>query len=737
MSVVDSAAFADPPAQFRPMQIAHGFDRHMTDKDNLTGEEGIDRYLDLIKGMGIGGIVANVGYKDYLQSARQWEIWRYGAAKTIEMGMTLWFYDEKAYPSGTAGGVVTRAHPEYTAVGLACYTHAAEGGKPIEIALPVSCRMCEGAVAFPAGASPLDASSAAVIDLSGHVDQWGALRWTPPDGKWTVCYFARRTMFEGTFVTAIPHGDTRHYIDVLNPDAVKAFIRVTHEAYRRETPPEIWKQVQAVFTDEPLMLAKYGGSLPSERDSKQFVLDQPLFADRPPALPWTPAFAEKFQALKGYDIRPRLLSLFTGDSQRDCFVRQDYWDVATRLYVAAYHQQIADWCAANGIASSGHVLAEEGLYGNIMYEGDQMAVVRPMQLPGIDLLSANPQDVLTKHLMAPKVVSSVAHLTGRELVQCETSGHNQRIKGVKTSLGDWLGQANVLYAMGVNLLTLYHHWGAVGKDGYRAYNDYVGRLGLMLRGGHHVCDVAMLYPVRTGWAWWTPWGPWTGPALPNRDTDARRARIASRYHEAGLTLIQNQIDFDLVDERAIQEAAATAGGMRDGAMRIGAEAYRVIVLPGVEALALETARALEQFAAAGGIVMCVWETPDMADSEKNQPELEAVMARLFGSIGTPLSLKALSGALKDRIGADLELLRPEAESAQVQPDPQVCYVHRRRDGHDIYFIANNHAGAITLQPRLRARGPWKLYRPLTGALTDAPAGLRLSLDACEGVFLVN
>jgi glycosyl hydrolase family 106( putative alpha-L-rhamnosidase) len=720
MSVCDPQAFVDPPAEFRPMQLSHGFDSHLGDREGLTGEDGIDRHLEFLRNLGIGGVVANVGYRDYLQSPRQWEIWRHGAAKAIEMGMKLWFYDERHYPSGSAGGVVTRAHPEYTAVGLACYAQPARGGEAVIVDLPVSAKACEGAVACPARA---EISKDDLIDLREHVDDWGTLRWTPPQGEWTILYFACRAMFEGTFATTVPHGISRMYIDVLNPDAVKAFIRVTHQAYLRNTPPDVWKHIDAVFTDEPLLVAPYVGTLPSEREGEQLVLDQPFFKDRPPSVIWTPAFAQRFWEIKGYDLRPHLRSLFTGESPRDRYVREDYWDVATRLYARAYHQQIADWCEENGIASSGHVLAEEGLHGNIMFEGSLMAAVRPMHWPGIDMLSADPNEVLTRHLLAPKAVSSVAHLTGREIVQCETSAHNQRTSGIGTSLSEWRGQANVLYAMGVNLLTLYHSWRRVGEEGYRAYNDYVGRLGLMLRGGRHVCDVAVLYPVRSGWSWWVPWGKSTGPEPVRETLDKRLAQVARRYHDACLTLAQNQIDFDLVDEQAIHEAA-----MDGGAMRIAEESYRVIILPGVEAMELETARALEAFSAGGGIVLRVWETPELADAEGHQAEFDAIMRKLFGSAKPALELEQLSAEVHSRIQPDLDL---------AQPDENVCYVHRHKDGRDVYFVANNHPEPIAIELRLRAQGPWELHRPLTGASEAAPADLRLSLEPYEGVFLTN
>ena len=42
-------------------------------------------------------------------------------------------------------------------------------------------------------------------------------------------------------------------------------------------------------------------------------------------------------------------------------MRQDYYDLITRLYTDAFYVQILRWCQEHGIASSGHVMAEENL----------------------------------------------------------------------------------------------------------------------------------------------------------------------------------------------------------------------------------------------------------------------------------------------------------------------------------------------------------------------------------------
>jgi hypothetical protein len=719
----DSAAFADPPLEYRPRKMVHGFDKYLQDRENLDGEEGIDRALTRFVELGIGGVVANVSYDDYLRNERQWEIYRYGMEKAHELGLDLWLYDEKAYPSGSAGGIVTRANPEHVALGLACYTLDATGGDEIMFDMPLSCQGFEGAFALSADADLMPKN---VITLSPNVDEWGTLSWSAPEGHWTVLYLARRVMYEGTFVTAIPHGDPHQYINLLEPEAVKAFLRTTYQSYLHRTPEDIWKNIRAIFTDEPLLLTNYFGSLPSERESKQFVLDQPFFTDRPPAVPWSRGLKERFREMHGYDLAPWLYALFTSMSRDACYVRQNYWDTVSTVYAESYFGQIADWCAENSVAMSGHVLGEEGLHGHVMFHGSLFSAIRPMQLPGIDILTADPVEIGNSHFIGAKAVSSIAHLTGRPDVHCEGCAFRALPSGEKPGLKEYIAQANMLYVMGINEMNLYLPNEQVLDEGaFRHYCDYTGRLGLMLKFGRHICEVALLYPVRSAWVYRVPHGREEGPAPQTDPLDAKVSNVAKMYLNTCRELAQNQIDFDILDERAVQEAE-----MKNGAMHIADEIYKIIVLPIAYALEQATVDALADFCKAGGMLIYLGDVPEMANSLAIQDAFDVTIARLFGENGPaiPLSLKNLV----DRIRTDHEM-----DFALDKPNSGIFYTHRRREGRDIYFVANNNPKPVTLLPNLRVPGPYNLYRPLTGEIEPIGAELMLDLGSYEGIFIVS
>jgi hypothetical protein len=762
MTIFDPASFLDPPNRYRPLQIVHGLDRFLTPpggdapaeesdpagawterlsarSTSLSAESlrGIDAALRRIADLGVGGLVTNVGFQDYLVDPEAWEVLRYGLSRAKALGLRAWLYDEKGYPSGAAGGLVTRSHPDLLALGLACYVVQPEAGAELVFPMPPSCRAFVSAVAL----RDLETATAEDgISLDDHVDAWGALRWTPPEPGWKVLYFAERVMYEGTHAQGNV-SEFKHYVNLLEPEVVHAFIGVTHEAYRRELPDDLWSTVEAIFTDEPSLMTFYVPALPERYQGKVPVLDEPLFRDRPPAVPWSRDFLATFRAQKGYDLRPHLYALFFSQSGDAVYARQDYYDLLTRRYTDAFYRQVQAWCRDQSIASSGHVLLEENILDHVAFHGSLFAALRKMDLPGIDMLTSDPRGMIHggsfmgASFMAVKQAASVAHLTGCERVHSESSDWEQRNAGRYASLDERRGQANVQYALGVNQITSYFGWQEFTEEEQRAYHDYVGRLGTLLVGGEHLCDVAVLYPIRTLWAHYLPpLAP--DPSWSDRVTRSRWvARLVEAYPQVVQTLLCHQIDLDVIDETAVVEAE-----IWDGALRVAGEAYRVVVLPPVDALALETVRALADFCRAGGVLISARAPgdepsagiPTFAESPERTPQLREAVAALFGPEGPALRVPVdkLPGVVREAAGAGLVLDRA---------NPDVLVTRRRLEGRHVTFIANNSPDPVTLSPSLRDAGPYTLYRPLTGAVVpvEGAAALRLDLAGYEGIFVVT
>jgi hypothetical protein len=740
-SVFQPEVFQNPANLHRPLQIIHGLDSYLGNAALLGVEEafpaegrpaapdqpvdaalpdltGLEDFLRKLARLGTGGIVTNVGFQDYLTSPRQWAILRAGLKKAVDLGLRIWIYDEKGYPSGAAGGIVTRANPELTSLGLACYPLEISGPTRVQFALPPSCRrwVWSGALASPGQAVP-----ETVVDLSACVDEWGCLDWNAPAGQWTVLVLAERIMYEGTHAAGNV-SEFKQYINLLNPAATRAFLRVTHQAYRRELPDEIWSRVEAIFTDEPSLMTAYVQALPERFWGKIPVMDGLLFQDRPMAVPWVEDFLAQFQARMGYDLRPGLFALFFSQAPAAAQIRQDYFQLVSEICAEAFYGQIQDWCQQHGVAASGHVLLEETINDHAPFEGSLFAALRRFDLPGIDMLNSDPQDMLGGTspvgypLMTIKQVSSVAHLTGCPRVHSESSDWEQHNRGRFASLEERIGQANLQYVLGVNQITSYFSWNELDEESWKKYNDYVGRLSSLLTGGVHVCDVAVLYPIRSVWAHSLP------PLQPVMDWSKRVHRdpaleqVASAYPRLVKQLLCSQIDLDIIDEQAVQAASVNAGRLQ-----IGGEAYRAVVLPPWDCLETKTVQALRVFMGKGGIVLDSGPLPGAAPAQ--QPAFSPETGGYFQT-----RLEGAAEVLRGLLTPDLSLTAPDAN---------ILYTHRVLESRHVYFITNNAPTAVSLSPRLAQPGPFDLYRPLTGAVTRAASASGLALAGYEGIFLVQ
>lgn len=104
--------FITPLASDRPLQFVPSFEEWCGETEG-TMRAGFLR----LQALGIGGIVLTVSLTDYLVNAHAWEVLHRGVVLAHDMGFKVWIYDEKGYPSGSAGGLVLKRTPSGEAEG--------------------------------------------------------------------------------------------------------------------------------------------------------------------------------------------------------------------------------------------------------------------------------------------------------------------------------------------------------------------------------------------------------------------------------------------------------------------------------------------------------------------------------------------------------------------------------------------------------------------------------------------
>ena len=593
--------------------------------DDLKVPE-LRRQIDLMKAGGWGGYFmhARVGLiTEYL--GKTWMKCTGACIKKAKQSKTVaYLYDEDKWPSGFAGGIVPRLSEDYHARGLAI-VHSGEAGDDDEV-------IGTWQVEFGDDGSVLTCES----DLRGNTK---VVAWKAEMGQ---------PWFNGTC-----------YVDLMNGQAVQAFLQSTHEEYANLFGESFGDQTLGIFTDEPCVRAHAG--------------------TRPASVPWTPALFDVFQERRGYDLRVEVISLFLpiGDYQR---FRHDYYRTALELFVENFSKPYYDWCQEHKLWLVGHYMAEDNLDYQIAYIIAAMPHYEYMNVPGMDHLGRNISNPLTA-----KQVSSVANQLGRERTMSETYG----VSGQNMSFEDrkWIWDWHV--ALGINLenphLWLYSMRGERKRDypptisHQQPYWDdngliaeYSARLCYAMSQGREVADLLLLHPVESAWCEHEG----MGSVVPQRTAGAECKRMSRDFAALIDRLLSSQVMFDLGDESIMAKHASAEGGQ----LRVGECTYKAVALPDLITIRRSTLDLLLAYQDAGGTVYTLGSLPTRIDGAV--PEDMTPLDRL-ASRCSAIDARMNPMAVMREVLDPTVVVCPQQAGAD-----RILVTQRRQDDDRLIFLAN-------------------------------------------------
>lgn len=626
----------------------------------------IDRQVGVFARMGFGGVVIHprIGLDIPYLGPEFMELVRYAVERCRAAGLICWLYDDDRFPSGAAGGQVTRDPQFRQRFLLVTEEEQTQGTLRARYAVGE-----DGVRRLEAGEAPRPGERlrrAYVMELEP------------------------RNWFQG-----------QTYVDIMNPAATDRFLALTHEAYARTLGPALGTAAPAIFTDEPRM----------ETSTRRYQMRLRSAADRADvAVPWSEPLEERLRQ-RGIDlleILPALLWELPGSAA----ARWTFRDAAGEQFVSAFLDRIADWCAAHHVLMTGHVLSEDSLFSQSASLGDCMRCYRRMDVPGIDVLCDD------RTFLAAKQAVSVAHQYGREAVASELYGVTRWSCSFKTFKlqGDW--QA----ALGVTARVPHLSWmsmeGEAKRDWpgsifeqapwwreYRSLEDYFARLNTALTRGAPGTNVAVIHPVESMWL-----------LLGCEDQTLEKRRALDQQFDGLLrALLLHLIDFDLIAESLLPGQQPR---YEDGCLHIGPMTYRTVIVPALSTLRSTTLQVLEAFRAAGGEVIFAAPPPALVDAK---PDPRA--AELAARCSRMEDIQALCGLLRERAGlwVDTAEGRP-ADQLLVQRRREedgewifLCHAWPSNTGAD-----------APERYTLRLRGAYRLtcYDALTGDIRPLPAEYR-------------
>lgn len=687
--------FAQPPAEMRIQKIIHGW------PDEAQAQ---DRLITRLQEQGFGGVVCNLSFHQYLDSEAKWQTFTRAVKTAKQAGMAMWLYDEKGYPSGNAGGRTLRDHPEWEARGLLVARQQTSGGA-VALDLPPGKPVL--LAAFPVRENRLVLPGK--VDLTEQV-QNGRLEWEAPTGSWQILAFTEHRLFEGTHADGNLHAKIP-YINLLQAEPTAHFLALTHQAYAGHLGQDLSPFFMGLFTDEPSLMSLFLKPMPYA------------------PLPWAPKLPAIFKERRGYPLNEQVLPALVADTGPECAKwRYDYWLTIGELVADNYFGQLQTWGREHRIPSGGHLLLEENIVGHVPLYGDFFRCIRRLDAPSMDCLTSVPPSV-PWHVA--RLLGSAAELEEGDLVMSETSDHAQRYRPEgdarpkrQVTEAEIRGTCNRLFVGGVNNITSYYSYAGLSDDEIRQLNAYVGRCSLLLRGGHQVADVAVLYPVESIWTQFTPSRNLTHEA-------SAAGPIESAYKTAAESLFKAQRDFTFVDSRALLDAQVEEGWLVHGDLR-----WRVVVLPQVDTLPLAAWEKLARFVESGGLVIALGSLPANSESEFPSIRVKNLARELFGkpadeSISAEASpdphfhASAVHGGAGIFLPAGSEALLPLMIEAVLKPDVMgaeaaspIRITHRRHHSQEVYFVINDSATPWKGTLAFSARGPGQAWNPATGEISQ-------------------
>ncbi len=556
------------------------------------------RQIGIMHKMGIGGffIHGRVGLVTPYLSDEWFECVKVCVEEARRLDMHVWIYDEDKWNSGTAGGEVTKNH-KYRRHYLICHIHGSISG----------ISQTDSTVAF--FAARLDESG----KLLGYrkISDIGGCALSK--GETLLHYFIREEH------TSEWHNN-QTYVDTLNVDAIKEFVRQTHEKYKKHVGGEFGKLIPGAFTDEGNF---FGGGFAKASNE---IYTQ-----------WTEKLPKIFLARYGYDIRERLPELaYDKASGEISQARYHYFDCLTHLFSQALGKVVYDWCENNHIAYTGHILCEDTLSMQSLRVGSCMRFYEYMQIPGMDVLTEywNVYDTA-------KQVSSAARQFGRKwrISECYAgTGWDFTFSGQK-AIGDW--QA----ALGINIrsqhISLYSTEGQAKRDyppsiffqspwwdAYNKVEDYFARINSVMSRGKEIRDILVIHPIES---MWTMLGK-------DRNSNPSIGAFDNAFMTLREILLNNNMDFDYGDEELLSRFGNVSKIDGEPVLKLNMADYKAVILPPMKTIRETTLDLISEFKRSGGIVIFTGEIPEYVDALKSDLAIKFATGCERFNLGEPVKI---------------------------------------------------------------------------------------------------
>jgi alpha-L-rhamnosidase len=443
---------------------------------------------------------------------------------------------------------------------------------------------------------------------------------------------------------------------------------------------------------------------------------------------WTGDLIEEFRARRGYDLTSYLPALVGDIGPMTGDVRHDWGKTLTELANERFLAPLHDW------ARQHHTLLRSQTYGTPPVT---LSSNRYADLPEGE---AKASLLMWREFSDTRWAASAGHLFGNPVISSETWTwlHSPAFRATPLDLK---AEADAHFLQGINQL-VGHGWPysppEAGEPGWRMYaasalnahnpwsfvmpelDLYLQRVSFALRQGKPANDVALLLPNDDIWSTFsvrkesdksvvTPAGFNTAGANLSMDDPLNGSLLSKLIPQ----VLDAGFNFDFIDADAI----ATVG-----------IPYKVLILPAIDRLPLETYRKIEEYARHGGILVAAHSLPSIAPGllqEKLEgPQIREISEHLFRADHPPGHFipdeTQVGSALATYLAPDVVFL-PKT--------PRIGFIHRKLASGDLYFIVNTTNRSQHVETTFRHSAKYaQVWDAFTGRVTATALSSSLHLD---------
>lgn len=606
-------------------------------------------------------------------------------------GRKIVFYDEVGFPSGMANHTAPTA---LTRQALRKTEETLNG--PIEYHATIP---NEGTLMAVVA---MNTTTRNRVNLAPLVHE-NALKWPVPAGTWKVMVFQS--------VPTKPRGFGTDYngaVDYLDPAAVEWFVDAVYGPHAREIGQYFGNTLTMTFFDDV-------GIWPEEKT-------------------WTGKFNEWFKAGTGKDPAVYYPALWEDIGPETESARVAFFDTRAEMLADGFPKVVTDWGAKHSLQVSGHCPGNYNLQPVDM-NGDPFKFYRAQPIPMADVIFGYPHG-----RDGFKLISDGADLYDKPIVAAETFGPF-------TPAGQIAGyrRAMELYVRGITRLVGASDGGREPEIGGPAtYAEWAGRNSQMLQGGRRVSDIAIYYPIADLQAFYR----FDAPEFTKEMRSGSFVPYDADFGAIG-EMLMNEAHRDftfLHPDVLLSEKVKIDGPSLKLDNRVNWQSWRVLILPGQRVISLKALEKIKSYYDAGGTVLATSLLPskaaELAGNEdaalENDRKVQALVKAIFAidsagtmpDSGSPVNSNDADGkAVFIRVPSST-IIEQTLDKLGTAPDVRFdnnpivssgggafSYVHKEKEGRQIYFFANSSNDRVHTTVEVRGRIKPELWDPLTGGVT--------------------